>query len=354
MSMSSGWIGSVDVAIERGNMLEREEYGDADDQAGECTEGGNAGGFAKDHGGDLRIAEAVDAQDGDLANTREDRHDHGVGDAESAKDKAASADGPRGGFENFELGVGVLELSVFEGDEVGVVLLDLRFECGGVLFAAQLDGDDGGAVFVKEALRGGERHEDAAIFEAIGGLQNSDDVEGAMADGDAAADGGVEEVGRAGAEHDVVIAFAEVDAIAGEPRCFADARIAWRDAEAGDDGVVGAGDDAEENGIGVRNRGPGRDFAGDRCGDVAEEKIGDVAFEDDDFAIARKDAGEHADRALEDGDHSEHGGDAEKAIPAMLMNERMRCRRRLVRINLRKIMTAFSRFPPRPFRRRCR
>ena len=95
-------------------MLERQERSDADDEAGECTEGGHAGGFAEDHGGDLSVAEAVDAQDGNLADAREDRHDHGVGDAESAKDEAASADGPGRCFEDLELRVGVLKLTCLQ------------------------------------------------------------------------------------------------------------------------------------------------------------------------------------------------------------------------------------------------
>ena len=53
------------------------------------------------------------------------------------------------------------------------------------------------------------------------------------------------------------------------------------------------------------------DFAGGGCGHIAEEEIGDVALEDDDFAVAGEDAREHADGALQDGDDGEHGGDAE-------------------------------------------
>ena len=49
------------------------------------------------------IRKSVDAQDGDLANAREDRHDHGVGDAETAEQQTASANRPRSGFENLEL-----------------------------------------------------------------------------------------------------------------------------------------------------------------------------------------------------------------------------------------------------------
>ena len=161
---------------------------DADDEAGERTEGGHAGRFAEDHGGDLRVAEAVDAKDGDLADAREDRHDHGVGDAEAAKDEAASADRPGCSFEDLELRVGVLKLGILERDEVGIVLLDLRFECRGVIFVAQFDGDDRRAVFVEEALRSGKRHEDASVFESIGSFENAYDVKRAVADGNAAAD----------------------------------------------------------------------------------------------------------------------------------------------------------------------
>ncbi len=51
----------VNVTVERRNVLERQERSDADDEAGECTEGGHAGGFAEDHGCDLSVAEAIDA-----------------------------------------------------------------------------------------------------------------------------------------------------------------------------------------------------------------------------------------------------------------------------------------------------
>ena len=36
---------------------------------------------------------------------------------------------------------------------------------------------------MKETLRGAERHEDAAVFKAIGGLQNSDHVKDTVPDG---------------------------------------------------------------------------------------------------------------------------------------------------------------------------
>ena len=91
------------------------------------------------------MREAVDAQDGDLANAREDRHDHGVGNAESAQQKAASAHRPGRGLENFELRIGARELRVFQGNQVGELRLDHALECSRIVLVAQLDGDDRGS-----------------------------------------------------------------------------------------------------------------------------------------------------------------------------------------------------------------
>ena len=97
------------------------------------------------------------------------------------------------------------ELRIFKGDEVRVILLDLLFKCGGIVFATQFDGDDGGAFFMEELLRGAERHKDAAIFKSVGGFENPDDVKNAVADRHAAAHGGAQEIGRAGAEDHVIV-----------------------------------------------------------------------------------------------------------------------------------------------------
>ena len=164
---------------------------------------------------------------------------------------------------------------------------------------------------MKEALRGGKRHEDASVFKAVCGFQNADDVKGAVTDGNPAADAGVEKVSCARAKDNVVVALAEEDAIAGQPCGFANTGIVGRDAEAGNDGVVGAGNDSEQNRICMSDGGPGSDFAGDRSGNIAEEEIGDVALEDDNFTVVRENAREHADGALKNGDHGEHGGDTE-------------------------------------------
>ena len=75
--------------------------------------------------------------------------------------------------------------------------------------------------------------------------------------------------------------------------------------------MVGAGDDSEEHWIGMRHHWPAGDLRNCRRGNVAEEEVGDIAFEDDDLAVAGQNAGEHADGALKDGDHSEHCRDAE-------------------------------------------
>ena len=70
-----------------------------------------------------QVRETVDAQDGDLANAREHRHDHGVGNAEAAQQQAASAHCPGRGLENLELRIGARELRVFEANQVGETLL---------------------------------------------------------------------------------------------------------------------------------------------------------------------------------------------------------------------------------------
>ncbi len=205
----------------------------------------------------------------------------------------------------------MFKLSILECDQVGVVLLDLGFECGCVIFVAQLDRDHGRAVFVEEALRGGKRHEDSSVFKAVGSFQNAYDVKGAVTDGNATADAGVEKVSCARTKDNVVVALAEEDAIAGQPCGFANTGIVGRDPEAGDDGVIGARNYSEQNGICVSDGGPGSDFAGDRSGNIAEKKIGDVALEDNNFTVVRENARKHANGALKNGDHGEHGGDTE-------------------------------------------
>ena len=57
---------------------------------------------------------------------------------------------------------------------------------------------------VKEALRGAERHEDAAIFKAVGGLQNSDDVKDSMTDGHMIAEFCAEELRGSLSENHIV------------------------------------------------------------------------------------------------------------------------------------------------------
>ena len=47
------------------------------------------------------------------------------------------------------------------------------------------------------------------------------------------------------------------------------------------------------------------------CGNIAEEKVGDVALKNDDLAVARQDAGKHADGALQNGNYGKHGSNAE-------------------------------------------
>ena len=100
--------------------------------------------------------------------------------------------------------------------------------------------------------------------------------------------------------------------IALNPGCISQAGVGWRDAEAGDDGMARAGDNTEEDRVGVLDHRPLGHLRHCVCWHTAEEKIRDVALEDDDLAVAREDAGEHADCALKDGDDGEHGGHAER------------------------------------------
>ncbi len=112
-------------------------------------------------------------------------------------------------------------------------------------------------------------------------------------------------------ESHIVGVLRKRDAIAREPCGFADAGVGSGDAEAGNDGVAGAGDNAEEHRIGMRHYAPGCDLLHRRGGNVAEEEVGDIAFKDNDLAVAGQDAGEHADRALQHSDHGKHGRDTE-------------------------------------------
>jgi len=61
----------------------------------------------------------------------------------------------------------------------------------------------------------------------------------------------------------------------------------------------------------MRDHRPAGDLLCRRRRNAAEEEIGDVALENNDFAIVRQDAGEHSDCALQDGNHGEHGRNTE-------------------------------------------
>src|ERR1700738_2107939 len=123
-----------------------------------------------------------------------------------------------------------------------------------------------------------------------------------------------------------VLDLAELGTIAGDPRCIAYARVFRGDAEAGDDGVISAGDHAEEYRIGMRHHRPRRHLARGRGRDIAEKEIGDVALKHDEFGAAGENAGKHPNRALKNGDYGEHGryaecnasdaDDAANAVPA--------------------------------------
>ena len=103
----------------------------------------------------------------------------------------------------------------------------------------------------------------------------------------------------------------EREAIACEPRGLTDARVGSGHTKACDNRVVGAGYNSEEYRIGMRDHRPAGDLLCRRRRNAAEEEIGDVALENNDFAIVRQDAGEHSDCALQDGNHGEHGRNTE-------------------------------------------
>ena len=105
--------------------------------------------------------------------------------------------------------------------------------------------------------------------------------------------------------------LSEREAIAREPRGLTDARVGSGHTKAGDNRVVSAGHNSEEHRIGMIHHRPAGNLFHCRSGNVAEKEIRDVALENDDFAIARQDAGEHSDCALQDGNHGEHGRNAE-------------------------------------------
>ncbi len=86
------------------------------------------GRLTEDHSCDLRSREAVHAQDCNLADSRIYRHDHRIGDSETAQQKTAAADGPSGGLQYFELRVGAIKLRILQGDQIWVLCLDHAFK----------------------------------------------------------------------------------------------------------------------------------------------------------------------------------------------------------------------------------
>ena len=164
---------------------------------------------------------------------------------------------------------------------------------------------------MKKFLRRRQRQEHAAVLEAVFRLQNAGDDELAATDRDALARGGIEEFRGALAEPDAVFLAAEIGGGAGDPFRAGEPRVAGLEAEAGDDRVTRRGDEAEEQrvrSLHVRERADAADL---RSGDAAEEKIGDVALEDEVVAVDGEDAFEHADGPADDGEDREHRRHAE-------------------------------------------
>src|ERR1700722_1458916 len=114
------------------------------------------------------------------------------------------------------------------------------------------------------------------------------------------------------AEHHVVRMLCEIGKISFQPGRLAQTRVKVGDAEAGNDGVIGARHDAEEHWVGVLHNGPRCDLLHCRRGYIAEEEIGDIALEDNDFAVTREDTREHSYGSLKHCDDREHGSHAER------------------------------------------
>src|ERR1035437_6304916 len=124
---------------------------------------------------------------------------------------------------------------------------------------------------MEKVLRGSERHEHSAVFEAVGRFHDADDMEGCMSNGHMAIKSGAEKIRRPLPQGNVVGVLAKVGAIARHPDSLTHARVIGSDAEARDDWIAGAGHNAEENGVGVRHHGPLRDRIDGGLWDITEE-----------------------------------------------------------------------------------
>ena len=72
-----------------------------------------------------------------------------------------------------------------------------------------------------------------------------------VADGHMAVDFGAEKLRGTLSEHNVVGVLRKVRGYRPNPRCLADARVGGGYAKAGDDGMIGAGDDPEQHRVGM-------------------------------------------------------------------------------------------------------
>jgi hypothetical protein len=95
-----------------------------------------------------------------------------------------------------------------------------------------------------------------------------------------------EELSGTLSEDHVIRMLSEGEFVAGNPDSLGDAGIVGSYAKASNNRVVGAGDNTEENWIGMKDHWPARNLLQGRRWNIAKEQIGDIALEDDDLAIA--------------------------------------------------------------------
>src|ERR1035441_9286961 len=99
---------------------------------------------------------------------------------------------------------------------------------------------------------------------------------------------GGEKLGCARAQHHAIGMLRETVAIALEPFGLLNARVSGCDSEASDNRMPFAGDNPEQHWIRMRHKRPAGDLCSRVCRNIAEEKVGDISLEDDNFAVVRE------------------------------------------------------------------
>src|ERR1017187_9434711 len=104
---------------------------------------------------------------------------------------------------------------------------------------------------MEETLGCFERHKHAAVFKAVRRFQNADNVERSVTNLDTASEFCRQKLRGALSENYIVGVLREIRTITFEPCRLANASVGACNSETGDDGMIGARNDSEENGIGV-------------------------------------------------------------------------------------------------------